>query len=155
VADERVCATLRQLRQRHPESGRLSRGRFKEIVREQYLLLRHDEARALAAIPRLLASDPTKRETVLDAVRQAAEAVGDLPEDAKQRLLRVKALFRSDVLDLLSGLTNTASATRSGRIAYARRLAPANSVRRPTRTEEPDQPGSRARRPQLSEEKRT
>jgi hypothetical protein len=97
AADERVFATLRQLRQRHPESGRLSLGRFKEIVREQYLLLRHDEARALAAIPRLLASDPTKRETVLDAVRQAAEAVGDLPEDAKQRLLRVEAIFRSDV----------------------------------------------------------
>jgi hypothetical protein len=94
AADERVFATLRQLRQRQPESRRLSLARFKEIVREQYLLLRRDEERALAAIPRLLLDDSAERERVFDAVRRAAEAPGDLPEAVKQRLSRVEALFR-------------------------------------------------------------
>ena len=46
VADERVFATLRQLRRHLPENRQLSLARFKEVVREQYLLLRHDEERA-------------------------------------------------------------------------------------------------------------
>ena len=94
VADERVFATLRQLRRHLPENRQLSLARFKEVVREQYLLLRHDEERALAAIPRLLPNDSAERERVFDAVRRAVEASGDLPEAVKQRLSRVEALSR-------------------------------------------------------------
>ena len=94
VVDERVFATLRQLRQRQPESRRLSFARFKEIVRDQYLLLRHDEEQALAAIPRLLPDDSAERDRVFDAVRRAVEAVGDPPEEVRQRLSRVETLFR-------------------------------------------------------------
>ncbi len=94
VADERVFATLRELRQHLPENHQLSLARFKEVLREQYLLLRHDEERALAAVPRLLPNDSAERERVFDAVRRAVEAPGDLPEEVKQRLSRVEALFR-------------------------------------------------------------
>ncbi len=91
--DERVFATLRQLRQSHPESRRISLAQFKEIVREQFLLLRYDEERAVAAIPRLLPDDQAGREQVLDAVRRAAEAAGDLSAEAKLRLSRIETLF--------------------------------------------------------------
>jgi hypothetical protein len=91
--DERIFATLRQLRQQQPESHRLSLAHFKEILREQFLLLQHDEERTLAAIPRLLPDDPAERSAAFQAVRQAAEASDDLPETAKQRLARVEALY--------------------------------------------------------------
>lgn len=108
AVDERVFATLRQLRQRHPESREISLSRFKEIVREQHLLLRLDEARAVAAIPRLLPADPAKRDAALDAVRQAADAGGALPEAATQRLARVAALFRADATKPDDGINPSA-----------------------------------------------
>ncbi|HLZ66688.1 MAG TPA: DUF3141 domain-containing protein [Aliidongia sp.] len=95
AVDERVFAALRQLRQQHPECRRLGLARFKEIVREQYLLLRHDEERALAAIPGFLPDDPAERQSVLDAVRQAIEASGELPDAVRQRLARIEALFET------------------------------------------------------------
>jgi hypothetical protein len=92
-ADERVFATLRQLRQRYPESRDITLSRFKEIVREQFLLLRYDGERALALIPRLLPDDAAKRQAAIDAIRLAAEAIGELPEAAKRRLARIETLF--------------------------------------------------------------
>jgi Protein of unknown function (DUF3141) len=93
VIDERVFASLRQLRQHLPESRRLSLARFKEVVRDQYLLLRHDEEHAVAAIPAMLPSDPAARQAAFQAIRRAAEAAGDLSEGAKGRLSRIEALF--------------------------------------------------------------
>ena len=78
LADERVFATLRHLRQNLPDGCRLGLLRFKEILRDQYLLLRRDEERALAAIPGLLPADPAQRRLVLDAVRRAAEPRANL-----------------------------------------------------------------------------
>ena len=94
MVDERIFAMLRQLRQHHPASREINLIRFKEIVREQYLLLRHDEQRALAAIPRLLPDDPAEREAAFGALRRAVEAAGDVPEAVKKRLANVAALLR-------------------------------------------------------------
>ena len=93
LADERVFATLRHLRQNLPECCQLGLLSFKEILRDQYLLLRRDEERALAAIPGFLPDEPAQQRLVLDAVRSAAEAAGEPPEPVKQRLARVAALF--------------------------------------------------------------
>ena len=97
--DERIFGALRQLRQNQPESRRLSLVRFKEILREQYLLLRHDEGRTLAAIPQLLPDDRAERARVFDAVRKAIEATGEPPEEVKQRLARIEALFGGGVAE--------------------------------------------------------
>jgi hypothetical protein len=93
VIDERVFAMLRLLRQHQTESRQFSLSRFKEIVRRQFLLLRHDEERAVAAIPALLPDAPAERQATLDAIRKVADAAGDLPEPARHRLARIEALF--------------------------------------------------------------
>ena len=94
MVDERIFAMLRQLRQHHQASREIHLIRFKEIVREQYLLLRHDEQRALATILRLLPDDPAEREAAFGALRRAVEAAGDVPEAVKKRLADVAALLR-------------------------------------------------------------
>src|SRR5262249_27697712 len=53
-ADERGIAVLRALREMRPVNERLHLAEVKEIIRVQSLLLRLDEERAVAAIPRLL-----------------------------------------------------------------------------------------------------
>ena len=86
---------MRKLRQQHSECRQLTLTRFKEIVREQFLLLHYDEKRALAAIPRMLdKEDPARREATFDIIRIAAEAVGDLPQQVKQRLSQVEVMFK-------------------------------------------------------------
>ena len=45
--DERGFAMLKLIRASRPAAERISLARFKEMLREQYLLVRLDEARAL------------------------------------------------------------------------------------------------------------
>ncbi|MBI1408277.1 MAG: DUF3141 domain-containing protein [Caulobacter sp.] len=94
VIDERVFAALRHLRQLHPESRDLSLARFKDIVREQFLLLHYDRDQAVAALPSLLPADPAERDAVFGTIRQAVEAAGNPPEAVRQRLAEVQTLFR-------------------------------------------------------------
>jgi hypothetical protein len=98
--DERGFAVLRQFRQNQPESARMSMPRFKEVVREQYLMLRLDEERAVATIPRLLAgASAEERSIALDLIGRVAEVGEELAnEDTSEmntRLARVRALFES------------------------------------------------------------
>ena len=93
VFDERVFATLRELRRHQTESRQVGLPRFKEIVRGQFLLLRHDEDRALSGLSRLLPDDAAERRAAFDAIRRAAEASGDLPAEVTRRLSRVEAIF--------------------------------------------------------------
>jgi hypothetical protein len=93
AVDERAFATLRQLRQHMPEARGLSLSRFKEIVREQAVLLQHNEARALATLPQLLPADAAARQAAFQAIRTAIEAVGDIPDEVRQRLARIAAIF--------------------------------------------------------------
>ena len=55
--DERGFAVLKMIRASRPAAKRMSLSRFREILREQYLLVRLDEERALSALPSLLGSD--------------------------------------------------------------------------------------------------
>jgi hypothetical protein len=96
--DERGFALLRQFRAQQPASRRVGLARFKEIVREQYLLLRTDEDKAIAAIPKiLLATDMSERASVIDLIRSIAAAAGDMPEEVRRRLARIEQLFELPV----------------------------------------------------------
>ena len=55
--DERGFAVLRLIRASRPAAKRMSLARFKEMLREQYLLVRLDEERAVSALPKLLGED--------------------------------------------------------------------------------------------------
>jgi hypothetical protein len=91
--DERGFTTLKLLRASRPVARRMSLAQFKEMVKEQFLLVALDEERAIAALPRLLGDDASARKTALDAVQKVLAAPGDLSDVARQRLARVEALL--------------------------------------------------------------
>lgn len=97
-ADERSFAVVRRIRADLAATRALSLAQFKDIVRQQYLLLLRDEERAIAAIPQLLPADATERAGILQIIRRIVEAQGDLPEKVKWRLARVESLFAVDAL---------------------------------------------------------
>ena len=74
--DERGFSVLKLIRASRPASKRRSLAQFKEIVREQYLLVRLDAERAINALPTLLGSDATARKAMLDALHRVLAARG-------------------------------------------------------------------------------
>ena len=93
--DERSFNLLRQFRDGRPENTRMSIAHFKELLREQYLMLRLDPERAVAAIPQLIAAGPAEdRSAALELIRSVA-AIGEESDEVKERLARVEAMFAS------------------------------------------------------------
>jgi hypothetical protein len=92
-ADERGVAALRRIGSELPAAKRLGLARFKELVREQFLILRLDEERAIAALPKLLPDDRRACEAALGLIHRVLETRGALPEEGSRRLQRVEALF--------------------------------------------------------------
>jgi pimeloyl-ACP methyl ester carboxylesterase len=93
-ADQRGFAMLRQMQAEQPESRRMSLGEFKDMAREQYLMLRLDAERAVDAIPQLLLpASAEERTAVLARIHRVIDATGDLSGEAKKRLARIEALI--------------------------------------------------------------
>ena len=91
--DERGFAMLKAIRAMRPVNDRVSLAELKASVKEQYLLLRLDEERAVRAIPRLLPDDEQARHVALDALHRMLGARGALSEEGARRLARVEAQF--------------------------------------------------------------
>jgi hypothetical protein len=91
--DERGYAMLQAIRAMQPVNNRMSLAELKAVVKEQYLLLRLDEERAVRAIPRLLPDSEVARRAGLEALYGMLEARGTVSEEAARRLARVVALF--------------------------------------------------------------
>lgn len=91
--DERGYAMLMAVREMQPTNRRLTLGELRTALREQYLLLRLDEERAVAAIPRLLPDNKQARQAALDAIRQVVEAAGALSDESARRFERIDRLF--------------------------------------------------------------
>ena len=91
--DERGFAALQAVRAMQPANARMSLAELKACLKEQYLLVRLDEERAVRAIPRLLPDSEHARQAALDAVLQVLGARGVLPEEGQRRLGRVETLF--------------------------------------------------------------
>ena len=62
-------------------------------MREQYLLVRLDEERALSGLPSLLGSEDLARKAALDILMQVLAARGDLADEGRRRLTRIEGLF--------------------------------------------------------------
>jgi pimeloyl-ACP methyl ester carboxylesterase len=92
-ADERAVAVLKALHAAEPVDERLSIEQLREILKEQYLLLRFDEERAVEAIPKLLPRNAEKRRKVADAMHKMIEAKGALPPEGRRRFERIESLF--------------------------------------------------------------
>lgn len=91
--DERTFAMLRHIRAEQPASQQVGLLRFKEIVWRQYFLVRLDEERAVAAIPKLLPADAAERARTVDLIHRVINAAGDVGDEVRRRLARVDALF--------------------------------------------------------------
>ena len=91
--DERGFAMLKLIRASRPAAERISLARFKEMLREQYLLVRLDEARALHTLPKLLGDDDVARKAALDILHRVLAARGDLSDEARHRLAHIETLF--------------------------------------------------------------
>ncbi len=91
--DERGYAMLMAVREMQPANRRLTLGELRTALRDQYLLLRLDEERAVAAIPRLLPDNEQARQAALGAIRQVVEAAGTLSDESARRLERIDRLF--------------------------------------------------------------
>jgi Protein of unknown function (DUF3141) len=93
TADERGFAALKQISAELPAAKRVGFARFKEIVKEQYLILLLDAERAIAALPKLLPSNRRQCDEALALVRRVLDARGALPEEGRRRLERIEAMF--------------------------------------------------------------
>ena len=91
--DERGFAMLQAIRAMRPVNDRMSLAELKACFREQFLLLRLDEERAVRAIPRLLPDSEDARRAGLDALQHMLGARGALSEEGLRRLNRVEGLF--------------------------------------------------------------
>ena len=91
--DERGYAALKQISAELPAAKRVGFSRFKEIVKEQYLILLLDAERAISALPKLLPDDRRECQEALALVRRVLATRGALPEEGHRRLERIEAMF--------------------------------------------------------------
>ena len=68
--DERGFAVLKLIRASRPVAKRMSLACFKEVMREQYLLVCRDEERAIGALPTLLGADAGEHKAALDVLHR-------------------------------------------------------------------------------------
>jgi hypothetical protein len=92
-ADERSFAVIKQLHDAQPPGRPRSMSELKEILRDQAMLVRLDEQRAIKAIPKLLPRDQDDRARTLRAVQRVILAKGELTTEGKSRLAKVEQLF--------------------------------------------------------------
>jgi hypothetical protein len=90
--DERSFAALKQILAER-NVPHLDLARFKEVIRDQYLMLLLHPELAIKALPKLLPADREQRATMLDIVRRVVTARGALPKDSQRRMDEIEALF--------------------------------------------------------------
>jgi len=91
--DERGFAMLTSLRAEAPAEDRRSLTELKQLLKEQFFLVRLDEERALETLPSLLPPDPEKRRHGLGIVQRMLSAEDALSPEGVRRLQRIQALF--------------------------------------------------------------
>jgi hypothetical protein len=91
--DERSYAILKQLHDAQPPGRPRTMAQLKDALRDQVLLLRLDEQRAVNSIPKLLPRDREERARTLRAVQRFVAIQGDLSAEGKKHLAKIEKLF--------------------------------------------------------------
>ena len=91
--DERGFAVLKALHDAQPPGRPRTMAQLKEVLREQYLLLKLDQKRAVEAIPKLLPSSMDDRAATLRAIQRVIVAKGKQTEKGQRRLAEIERLF--------------------------------------------------------------
>jgi hypothetical protein len=92
-ADERQFNALEQIRAAAPENMKVAPSEMRSIIRRQARLLRADAPRALAAIPRMLPDDPSRRSQVVATLEKVVSARGAPSAETRSRLDEIRRLF--------------------------------------------------------------
>ena len=92
AADERGFAVLQKVREEH--AADLSLAAFKRLVRDQFLMLKLDEARAVATLPQLLEGHAEVAAQALPLLESVVTAPGPLGAEAAARLARIAVAVR-------------------------------------------------------------
>ena len=93
TADERGYSMFLALRTARPVEVRRSLAELKGILKEQFLLVRLDEEKALSTLPALLPRSTEKRRAALDLLHRMIAARGKLSAEGSRRLARIQQLF--------------------------------------------------------------
>lgn len=92
--DERAFAALLGVRDHGKANSRPSLVELKDMLRDQFMIVRMDEERAIAALPALLPpSGDAARQAAADVIHQIVTSRGELPAEMARRLARVESLF--------------------------------------------------------------
>lgn len=91
AVDERVFNLLRQMRGKVTDTMTLQE--FKVMLRKQYFMLTIDERSAVAAIPEMLASDPTRVAEYNEAFRKIVEVAGLTSDASRKRYAEMEKIF--------------------------------------------------------------
>jgi hypothetical protein len=94
--DERGFSVLKLIRASHPAEKQMSLAHFKEMVRQQYLLVCMDQERAIGSLSILLGKDAGPRKTALEMLHRVLAARGEMSDEGKRRLKRIEAMFAAD-----------------------------------------------------------
>jgi len=125
AVDERGFNLLRQLHETRADHERINMAHFKEVVRQQVLVLRVNEERAIATLPELLARGTLEELAgARDLVRRVAEIGGEPTGEVKDRLERVEAMFEA--------VTSSLKSKSPWKVAAAHSPAPVRRRARPT-----------------------
>jgi len=92
-ADERGFAVIKALHDAQPPGRPRTMAQLKEALREQYLLLKLDQKRAVAAISKLLPAGPDERAETLRAIQRVISAKGKISDRGQRRLAEIEKLF--------------------------------------------------------------
>jgi hypothetical protein len=111
--DARGFRLAQRIKQEHPVLRELSREWVRAAAKEQAFMLRFDQERALAALPRLLPTEEERREA-LAIVRQIGYADGEITPESEAMLEKIERIL---------GLDQPAKAKRQPR------AAPGNSTK--------------------------
>jgi len=90
--DERGFQMLRKIGKERREGEQISLDRFREILKEQVFLMELDRERALAALPKLVPTEQSRR-TVVEAAQQLLDVRGTPHPDEVARLHQIKLLL--------------------------------------------------------------
>jgi pimeloyl-ACP methyl ester carboxylesterase len=91
--DERSFAIVRQFYEAQPPGRRRTLAELKGDLRDQYLLVRLDEQRALRTLKALLPKGREERERILRGIRRIVAAQGELSHEKARRVERIETLF--------------------------------------------------------------
>jgi tellurite resistance protein len=90
--DARGFRLAQRIKQEHPVLRELSREWVRAAAKEEAFMLRFDQERALAALPRLLPTEQERREAV-DIVRRIGYADGEITPESEAMLDRIERIL--------------------------------------------------------------